>query len=245
VVVKKAEASGEIQILEIDQGEVSFAVLGITPFICNRMSAKAKHELLLPKGRMTAADKQSNLKHNPMQEFRDSFYRSKQEVDPTRAMMTAALDMPGAKKAQIGRLVWVAGTYVNLYGVPQISSAVVRSADINRTPDVRTRAILPEWACYVTVRFVRPILTATAVSNLEAASGMICGVGDWRQEKGSGNFGAFELVPPDDERFLSVVKRGGRAAQLAAIDDPVAFDEETEELMAWYGEDMKRRGRVA
>jgi hypothetical protein len=23
----------------------------------------------------------------------------------------------------------------------------VRSADMNRTPDVRTRAILPEWAC--------------------------------------------------------------------------------------------------
>lgn len=37
------------------------------------------------------------------------------------AIRSAALDMPGAKKAQIGRLTYIAGDFVGIYGVPKLA----------------------------------------------------------------------------------------------------------------------------
>ena len=80
--------------------------------------------------------------------------------------------------------------------------SITRSADKNRTPDVRTRAILPEWACKLRIAYTKPILREQAIFNLLAAAGLQSGVGDWRQEKGSGSYGAFKLVNADDPDFL-------------------------------------------
>jgi hypothetical protein len=68
-------------------------------------------------------------------------------------------------------------------GVPKIFSSITRSADINKTPDVRTRAIVPKWACKVDITYVRPVLNHTVISNLFATAGITMGVGDWRPEK--------------------------------------------------------------
>jgi len=57
-------------------GRASFWLKGKTPIIFNAMSAKAKHDLLLPKGRKTAAEKAQTLKHDPEEEYRNSVYRS-------------------------------------------------------------------------------------------------------------------------------------------------------------------------
>lgn len=250
--VKKIE-SAELTILPISEGEVTFAILGSSPLIFNRMSEKAKRELLLPKGRKTAADKAANLKHVPIEEYRASVYRNSGNTPPTRlklpapmfkgAISTAALDMPGTKKSEIGRATWVTRTHVDLYGVPRLLMSVVRSADMNRTPDIRTRAIVPEWACMVTIRFLRPKLTATGVANLMAAAGIIAGVGDFRQEKGKGSFGQFRLVEKDDPYFTRIVKAGARAAQDAALERPECYDEESAELLEWYQEEVVKRGR--
>ena len=159
-------------------------------------------------------------------------------------MSTAALDLPGTKKTEIGRLTWVVGTHVALYGVPELLMSVVRSADINKTPDIHTRAIVPAWACMVTVRFVQPKLTATAIANLMAAAGVIAGVGDFRQEKGKGNFGQFRLVNPDDAEFRKIVAEGGRVAQDEALLNYRCHDEETEELLDWYSAEVIRLGRA-
>lgn len=250
----KPKVDAEIAILPISEGEVTFAVVGNTAFIFNRMAEKAKRELLLGGGRKTAADRAANLKHNPVEEYRSSVYRNKGDEPASRlaipapafkgAMSTAALDLPGTKKSEIGRLVWVVGTHVDFYGVPELLMSVVRSADMNKTPDIRTRAIVPAWACMVTVRFVQPKLTATAIANLMAAAGVISGVGDFRQEKGKGNFGQFRLVNPDDAEFRRIVETGGREAQDDALLNYRCHDEETEELLDWYSAEVIRLGRA-
>jgi hypothetical protein len=71
---KPAEKASEIQILELRTGTLDVCILGTSPLICNRVSQKAKWELLAPKGRKTAADRVASLKHDPLQEFRDSPY---------------------------------------------------------------------------------------------------------------------------------------------------------------------------
>jgi hypothetical protein len=250
--------SASVDILQVERGTLEVCILGSSPIILNRMSEKAKRELLMPKGRKTAHDKATSLKHNPIEEWRASAYTLRSEEAPTflavlatsfkGAMATAALDLPGAKKAQIGRLTYVNGDYVPVYGLPQLSMSVVRSADINRTPDIRTRAIVPEWACRLSVTYIKPLMRPQAVVNLIAASGLTIGVGDWRPEKGKGNYGQFEIVSPDDKRFTAIVKAGQRDAQRKAFEVPVCYDDETSSLLAWFEDELAKRkqeGRAA
>jgi hypothetical protein len=251
-VATKSASSDEVQIIQINTGTITVAVVGTTPLILNRMSEKAKRELLMPAPKKTAADKASNLKHDPLTEFRASPVTLRDERAPTLlavpatafkgAMRTAALDLPGAKKSQIGRLTYIPGEFVGVYGVPQIYSTIVRSADMNRTPDVRTRCIVPKWAALLRITFVKPIMREQAIANLLAAAGITVGVGDFRPEKGAGNYGQFEVVGADDERLIEMMKIGGRAEQIAAMENPEAYDEDTEELLSWFDVEVRRRG---
>jgi hypothetical protein len=248
----KKEASIEVQ--EISTNRVEFCILGKTPIILNRMSEKAKHELLMPKGRKTTAQKATSIKHNPLEEFCSAPYILDADAETHIGILAtsfkncirgAGVDIPGSSKAQLGRLLWVEGTKAALYGIPKLFMSITRSADMNRTPDVRTRAIMGEWAVRLTVSFVTPQLSAKTVGNLLAAAGLIQGVGDWRPEKGSGNYGQFELVSPDDDRFLNLIKTAGREEQVRAMQHPRAFDAESEELLEWFHDEADRRGLVA
>lgn len=246
-------AGTAITLLELDVGVMTCYIRGTSPLIFNRMAEKAKRELLLPKGRKTAADKAQNLKHNPPQEFRDSVYRWTDNDHPTRLKFpspafkgilgTAALEVPGAKKTQIGRLTWVEGTHVNIYGIPKLFMSVVRSADMNRTPDIRTRALLESWCAEVTLSYVQPTLNHKTIATLLAAGGLVSGMGDYRQEKGSGNYGQFRIVSQDDPEFALITKIGGREAQDAALEACEPVDDESAELLAWYYEEVVNRGR--
>jgi hypothetical protein len=247
----KAKESEISEILTVKTGQIDCHILGMSPIILNRMSQKAQHELLMPKGRKTAVEKATTLKHEPLEEFRAAPYLRKDPSAPTLlailstafkgALRTAALDMPGAKKAQIGRLTYIDGDYVGLYGIPKLFMSVTRSADMNRTPDIRTRAIVPEWACKVRITFVEPLIRAQAVANLLAAAGLTIGVGDWRPEKGAGSYGQFAIVAPDNEDFARIVREGGRSAQEDAMQNPVCYDDETTELLSWFDTERAKR----
>jgi hypothetical protein len=238
-------------ILQVSTGILECYIVGTSPLILNRMSEKAKHELLMPKGRKNAAEKATSLKHIPVDEYRASAHTLKDDSQPTLlaipstafkgSIRTAALDMPGAKKAQIGRLTYIAGEYVGVYGVPRLFMSITRSADMNKTPDVRTRAIVPAWACRVKITFVQPLIRAQAVANLLAAAGITVGVGDWRPEKGAGSYGQFRIASADDAEYLSIVDGGARAAQEDALDNPVPYDDETAELLSWFDEERGKR----
>jgi hypothetical protein len=158
------------------------------------------------------------------------------------AIRSAALDIPGASKAQIGRLVYVEGEMIPIFGTPKLFMSVTRSADINKTPDIRTRAILPEWACKITVAYTEPLLKHTTITNLIAAAGYSIGVGDWRPEKGSGTYGQFRLVAPDDEDYLRITKTQGRAVQRDALENPECYDIESAEMLTWFQGEAERRG---
>ena len=255
---KKAEST-EIQIAEVQEQTVELVLVGRTPLIINRLSEKAKHELLLPKGKKTAADKAGSLKHDPMAEFRAAPYTFSDPSSPTflgmlstaakKAMASAALDLPGdAKKAQIGRLTYVHGEMVPVYGKPEVFLSVVRSADMNHTPDVRTRCIVRDWAIALKVSYVTPILNATTVINLLSAAGLYVGIGDWRSQKGSGNYGQFTVLGAEqaanDEHVQSIFAVG-REAQQTAMENPVAYNDETTELLSWFATEVKARGKAA
>lgn len=243
---------GQIDVLKVERGEFDCFILGTSPLILNRMSEKAKRTILLPGPKKNGAEKASTLKHNPLEEFEASAYRTSDPKAPTLllhlasafkgAIKSAALDMPGTKKAQIGRLTYVQGEYISIYGIPKLLMSTVRSADINKTPDIRTRVIVPEWACMIRVSYVKPLLREQVVVNLLAAAGLYAGTGDWRPEKGSGNYGQFELVDADDKRHERLVKECGRAAQVKAMKAAEPHDDESSDLLQWFREEANRRG---
>lgn len=242
---------GVITINPPQTDNATFCVLGRTPLIINRMSEKAKHDLMGVKSKVSVSERNSTLKHDPPAEFRASVHTS--PTGPTRlvfpsaafkgAMATAAIEAGGMAKTSVNRLCYVEGEAVALFGVPEMFSCIVRTPDIKRTPDVRTRAILREWACFINVRYVKSCISGQALANLLIWAGEIIGVGEFRQEKGKGNYGTFSLVDPTDPKFQSIVAGGGRQAQDDALAAAMPYNDETAELLAWFNVEAPKSGK--
>ena len=247
---KQSQQSVEVEVIEVVRGELEFCIKGTTPIIFNRYSDKAKRELFMPY-KKTKVEKETSLKHQPLHEFRQSVYPLPKPAKTylglpstavKSAMMTAALDMPGLTKTSIGRLVYVLGDYIEIYGKPEVFITMVRSAGMNSTPDVRTRAIVREWAAKIRVAFIKPQHKEKGIINLMAAAGITAGVGDFRPEKGKGTYGQFELTTAGDKDFKRVVNTGARDAQVEAMSDASPYDEDTRDLLDWFQTEAKHRG---
>ena len=115
---------------------------------------------------------------------------------------------------------------------------------MNRTPDMRTRAYLPNWCAEVEIRFATPNFSAMSISSLVQNAGQLVGLGDFRQEKGRGSFGTFTIAGEDlgdHKDFWDEMMEEGRAVQELARDNPECADEETAELMQFLQEERLRR----
>lgn len=253
--VAKTQEMAEIEIAEIKTSVVGFNMIGTSPLIMHRFAFKAWQELLLPTRRgKNQTDLDENLKHDPFGEYRECLYLNREDDAPTLfhvpagmihgAIKSAALDMKGTKKTEIGRWVTVAGAGVlNVYGTPQLFTTMARNSGMNSTPDVRTRAIFPQWAIrMVMLEYKRLPLTDAAVLNLMAAAGVTVGCGDWRPQKG-GSYGKFRLCNDDDPLFQQIMAEQGRPAQQAAYDDPEYYDGDTRAIIEWFRAEIVRRDR--
>ena len=243
---------GILDIPELEVGKAEVFLLGTQPLIFNRMALKARQQLLFPSSPKTRAEKEATMKHDPISEFRDSVSRRRPGDDgPTRlvfpspaikgAMATACLDLPGTTKARINRLTWVSGQSIPIWGRPELFMSVVRNSDPGRTPDVRTRAALPRWCTKVTLQFVSTLIKPKVIASLVGASGIIVGIGDFRQEKGKGNYGTFEVVSEDDPRLAAIMKEGTKV-QDEALENPAFFDADSEDLFTWFEQEKITRG---
>ena len=246
--IKKAEA-GTLHIDALKQGRVTLRMIGNTPLYFNAMSVKAKRTLLIGGGKKTAAERKE-LKHDPEQEFRDSVYRL--PGGPTLlgfpapgvkgAMATAALETAGVTKTSVQRLIFLPQQKVPVWGVPMLKMDVVRSADMAKTPDVRTRAFLPRWCAEVEIAYVMPTLSAHSIVSLLSNAGAIVGIGDFRQEKGRGSFGTFRVIGEGDtDPEWDDLMAEGRDVQEAAMAMPEAADDDTAELMDILADERLRR----
>lgn len=243
--------SETLHIDALKQGRLLLRMIGVTPLYFNAMSAKAKRDLLIGGGKKTAAQK-SAIKHDPEREFRDSVYRL--ASGPTllgfpapgvkAAMATAALETPGVTKASVQRLIFLPEQRIKVWGKPYLRMDVVRSADMARTADIRSRAFLPRWCAEVEIAFVSPTLSVHAIVSLLSNAGVVAGIGDFRQEKGKGGFGCFEVAGDnlgDREGLWAEITSEGREVQQAALETPECADEETAALMeALYAERRRR-----
>lgn len=242
--------TAEIRVTPLRRGSTRLRIVGMTPLFQNRMANKAKQQLLVGGRKKTKADR-AEIKHQPLLEYRDSAEIMKdgptalglRVVAVKAAMCTAALETAGLTKSATQRLLFMPGDLVPLYGTPQLRMDVVRSADINRTPDVRTRAFLPRWGAEIEIQYVIPQLSLISVVSLLQNAGILVGVGDFRQERGKGAFGSFRVLGDGDEddEWNDLVENHGRAAQEAALAEPDYADRDTADLMEFFAEEEQRR----
>jgi len=248
--VKKTQET-EITVQALRRATIKLRIVGTTPLFQNRLSEKMRQYFLTGgQGRKTKADKVS-IKHDPLSEYRNS--AETVQSGPTAlglrvvavkaAMATAALETPGMTKSATQRLLFMPGDHAALYGTPQLRMDVVRSADMAKTPDMRTRCFLPKWGAEIEIAFITPQLSASAVVTLLCNAGVLIGVGDFRQERGKGSFGCFRVIGDgeEDDEWNELVDNHGRNAQLAALASPEYANAETAELMEFYETEVKRR----
>tara|TARA_R110001599_G_scaffold51324_1_gene144230 strand:+ start:2734 stop:3501 length:768 start_codon:yes stop_codon:yes gene_type:complete len=250
--VAKKTAGAPLEIHTVKQGRIKLRMIGQTPMYFNSMGAKAWRDLLVGAGKKTAAEKKE-LKHNPEQEFRESVYTKKTgdtllcfpAAGVKGAMATAALETAGITKTSVQRLIFLPESHVQVWGKPYLKMDIVRSADMNKTPDVRSRAYLPNWCAEVDIKFVTPTLSAMAISSLLMNAGIIVGLGDFRQEKGRGSYGTFSVTGSEDmgdhQALWDDITQEGREVQEMAMEYPECADEQTAELMQFLQEERLRR----
>jgi len=251
-IAKKPTASATMEIHALKQGRIKLRMIGQTPMYFNSMGAKAWRDLLVGGGKKTAAEKK-NIKHNPEQEFRDSVY--KKSTGDTHlcfpaagvkgAMATAAIETDGIKKTNVQRLIFLPESQIQIWGKPYLKMDIVRSADMNKTPDVRTRAYLPNWCAEVDIKFVTPTLSAFSIVSLLQNAGTIIGIGDFRQEKGRGSYGTFSVASSEDmgdqQEIWDDITQEAREVQELAMEHPECADDQTRELMQFIQEERLRR----
>ncbi len=250
---KKTTAVAETLIVHtVKQGVIKLRMIGQTPMYFNSMSSKAMRDLLIGGGKKTAAEKQ-DIKNNPEQEFRESVY-TKTKGDTLLcfpaagvkgSMVTSALETAGIKSTNVKRLVFLPESQIQIWGKPYLKMDIVRSADINKTPDVRTRAYLPNWCSEITIKYVTPTLNANGIVSLLTNAGLIVGLGDFRQEKGRGSYGTFSVTSAEDmgehQEAWDEITKEAREVQELAMEYPECADEQTAELMRLMQEERLRR----
>ena len=239
---RKKNETSEIVVAAIEMKPIVVNIIGTSPLYCHRMGAKAKQTLLLGGKKKTAAEK-LELKHHPLDEFQDSmevdrnFHPNTAVHFPAMAIKSAmaesALVTSGIKATDVRRLVYIPSTSIRMpiFGYPLLKTDIVRSADINKTPDVRTRAYFPEWAATIEIHFARPQLSETSIMTLLENAGIAIGIGDFRQGKGKGSFGSFSVV---DQKIPK--KLLDKEKQISHIDTPRAADDDARKVMQDYEE---------
>lgn len=228
-------------------------IMGTSPLLNNRLSVKTQKELLFPMPAVPGK-KRTTLKHEPLAEFWHSPYFLEGDEAPALlgvpttmfkgAIKGAALDIPDASKAQIGRLLKVQGEFVPIWGIPQLDMRPVKQAGMTGAPDIRTRCIIPSWCTKIGLVYMKGILNRQSVLNLVATAGILQGIGDGRNGKGNLDFGEFIVVPHDDPTWHAIKDASPRAAQIAAMNNPMRYNAETGELFDWFYDEVARRGKT-
>lgn len=247
---KAKDETQEITIPPLKRASMKLRIVGTTPLFQNRMSEKMRQYFLAGGGKKTKAEK-AGLKHDPMAEYRNSAETisggptalAVKVVAIKAAMAEAALETAGVTKSAAQRLLFMPGDLAPLYGTPQLRMDIVRSADMAKTPDMRTRCYLPRWCAEIDVSFITPQLSITSVITLACNAGVLIGIGDFRQQKGKGSFGCFRVIGDgeDDPEWNDLVSNHGSDAQEEALRNPEYANQETEDLMEFYISEVKRR----
>ncbi|MGC9261034.1 MAG: hypothetical protein ACP5I8_13295 [Phycisphaerae bacterium] len=244
----------EVELVRLRKERMMVRILGTQPFIFHRLGVDLS---LLGVGpdRNNEQYKKTHLKSDLVKEFKDSTIMLPEgdtllvvEAKMLKACIRcAALDTEDTTKAEIGRLVYVPGDYMSIYGIPKMFIRNIRNSGMNRTPGVRSRAIMAEWGVEFPIEFSTPRISASKIFSLLANGGISNGIGDFRPQKGAGSYGQFEIYDDTNlehkRRWENLVKTGSRQQQIKAMNLAEPYDVESTEFITAFMEGVKALGK--
>lgn len=175
-------------------------IIGTSPLIVHKFSAKAKQAMLdAMQGRKGPKENK-----NPEQDYESCFYRLPDDrygfpVLGFKAATVGAARFYGKtlKMTELRQFIFMHGVYstadqqalVPLEGEPKMREDIVR---VGMGTDLRYRPEFREWSAVLHVTYVKSCLSRDSVLSLIDAGGMGVGIGEWRPEK-RGEFGTYAI----------------------------------------------------
>jgi len=190
---KKKQEIAEISLPKLEIEEAVFNLVGESPLIMHKWSAKAKKMIL---DKQTQKATKGRAKKDPKQDYKDTIYYDEDGdyAFPSIAFKCAAvragvqLDM---KMTHLKTVFHVVGEFVKIKGKPNMREDMVRVG--MGVADIRHRAEFKNWKASVTVAFNKNTISAEQIANLFQVAGFGVGIGEWRPEK-NGSYGRFRIV---------------------------------------------------
>ena len=209
------DAMRSAQSLVIEQPNilsVGIEVAGTADLIQNRFSQKSVEQML--RSHMGLSVQRERKKPREVLEDATVYNVDKRVALPPTgfklAMLSAATQIKGMKKTQLGIALFVQGNSIPITFetmVPRMD--ITRTSGIGRTPDVRFRPSFQNWKARLIIQFADTVTVQTVVDLLNRAGQV--GVGEWRPEK-NGTFGTFKVV-----RHIDTAQELGEVAAECAV----------------------------
>lgn len=188
-----------ITIPAMDIQSIEIVLIGDSPLICHKWSAKAKAMMLGKQMKKAAGAKAAK---NPEEDYLDSLYQlpDGRYGFPTIAFKDAAVDacshVAGITKVLTRGVFHINGELLPIEGVPSMREDMVRIG--MGTADIRYRGEFKQWKVRVPVRYNAAVLSAEQIVNLFNTAGFAIGVGEWRPQK-DGSYGMFHVAVGGEE----------------------------------------------
>lgn len=190
-----AAAAKSVSIQQPNNLTIALEVAGTAPLIQNNFSQKAV-EQMLRKHMGFSVTRETKKPREVIEAATIRNITGAVCLPPTgfkKAMLTASTQLKTFKKTQLRTSLFIEGNSIPITYegemVPRMD--MVRTAGMNRTPDVRFRPSFNGWKARIVIQF-SDTLTVQSVMDLLQRAGRV-GVGEWRPEK-DGTFGTFKVV---------------------------------------------------
>jgi hypothetical protein len=196
---KKNDVTEAVRIPAIEKQHIVMELVGDSPLICHRWSAKAKKEM---RDKQQKKAKQAREAKDPQQEYEESLYRLPDgkygfpAVAFKAAAVSAAKDV-GLEMTAMRRAFHIPGELVEIEGEPEMREDPVRL--MGKTADLRYRGAFPQWRARLHITFNSRVITGEQLANLFNTAGFAVGVGEWRPQR-DGSFGMFHVATEEDCR---------------------------------------------
>lgn len=197
--LEKSEKDKEVVMQPLLIATMRAKIIGITPYLSNKMSDKDKQSML---DKQMGKGTEKNKIRNPKEEVENKIHRLDNGdvgipiVAIKKAMVESAPYLEMEKKLVRGGLFIVAdeGNLVPLkYKKMVVNEAITRDSGISRTPRTTFRPEFREWSTEFTIKYNAKQVTPDQILNLLKVAGFHIGLGSWRPLT-DGNFGTFTVA---------------------------------------------------
>lgn len=197
----KTQEETVAQLTRLESETITLTVKGTAPLIVHNWSEKAKAEMLAKQ----MGKKAPKEFKDPQAQYESSLYRLPDGTPgfPVVAFKSATVGgaryFKGVTQVQLRQGLLFHGEgpdhLVRINGVPVMREDMVRvGSGLNKTADIRYRAMFPEWTANLVISYLPSQITLESVVALVDAGGM-GGVGEWRPERANtGTYGTYEVV---------------------------------------------------